>query len=277
MSPLLKGGALRAAARSCLADGMMPAETLARAVLGFPRIDPRLADHLLGTLLGDDPAFERSDGRWRLRPPLPVPPPCRLAEASFVVVDVETTGGRPPGDRIIEIGAVRIRGGRIDAEWSTLVNPGRALSRFVVGLTGIEDAMVERAPRFGAVADGFVGFLGAATFVAHNAIFDWRFLNAELLHASGGTLTNPRLCTVRLARRLLPHVRRRNLDALAHLFGVPIEGRHRALGDARATARILLRLLEVAGEQGVETEADLATLAGAAGNPAAAGAVLASA
>ena len=115
------------------------------------------------------------------------------------------------------------------------------------------------------VADEFLAFLGAAAFVAHNARFDWRFVNAELLRARGGRLTNARLCTIRLARRLLPHVRHRNLDALAWLFGVTVEGRHRALPDARATARILLALLDVAEESGVADEVHLATLGGVGG------------
>jgi DNA polymerase-3 subunit epsilon len=129
-------------------------------------------------------------------------------------------------------------------------------------LTGIDDRLVSRAPTFDGVADEFLGFLGGTIFVAHNAHFDWRFVNAELLRARSGTLANPRLCTVRLARALLPHVRWRSLDALAWLFGIPIEGRHRALGDARATARVLLHLLEVADERGARTEADLIELAG---------------
>jgi DNA polymerase-3 subunit epsilon len=115
------------------------------------------------------------------------------------------------------------------------------------------------------VADTFLEFLGGAVFVAHNARFDWRFVNAELLYARGGRLTNARLCTVRLARRLLPHVKRRNLDALAWLFGIEVNGRHRALGDAQATARILLALLDVAEEQGVVDELDLAAIGGVGG------------
>ena len=121
------------------------------------------------------------------------------------------------------------------------------------------------APAFDRVADEFLSFLGGTTFVAHNAHFDWRFVNAELLRARGGRLTNARLCTIRLARRLLPHVRHRNLDALAWLFGVTVEGRHRALPDARATARILLALLDVAEESGVADEVHLATLGGVGG------------
>jgi DNA polymerase-3 subunit epsilon len=267
MSPLARQGGLAAAARARLAAiGPMPSGHLAREVLGLARVDEAIAERLVGTLLGGDSAFERTgDGRWRLAPISTAGAARSLREIPFVVVDVETTGGRPPGDRVTEIGAVRVRAGRMETEWSSLVNPGRPIPSFVSRLTGIHDVTVAAAPPFAAVAESFLEFLGGAVFVAHNARFDWRFVNAELLRASGGLLTNARLCTVRLARRLLPHVRRRNLDALAWLFGVEIPGRHRALPDARATARILLALLDVAEEQGIADELELAALGGVGG------------
>ncbi|MBW3660979.1 MAG: 3'-5' exonuclease, partial [Gemmatimonadetes bacterium] len=266
VSPLApRTTSLRTKARARLEDGPSSPEALASHVFGFAGVDRRTAERLLGVLLGEDPAFERRDGRWSLSPPVSAGATRSLAEIPFVVVDVETTGGLPPGDRLIEIAAVRLRGGRFEGEWSSLLDPGRAIPWFVERLTGIDGRMTAAAPPFAAVADDFLDFLGGCPFVAHNAGFDWRFVNAELLLARGGRLTNAKLCTVRLARRLLPHVRRRNLDALAHLFGVTVHGRHRALGDARATARILLRLLEVAGERGVVDEAGLAELAGVGG------------
>lgn len=267
MSPLARQGGLAAIARARLADeGPMRSHVLAREVLGLARVEEGIAERLVGTLLGEDRAFERTgDGRWRLTPVARAGASRSLAEIPFVVVDVETTGGRPPGDRVTEIGAVRLRAGRVEGEWSSLVNPGRPIPGFVSRLTGIDDAQVSRAPSFEAVAEEFLEFLGGAAFVAHNARFDWRFVNAELLRARGGSLTNARLCTVRLARRLLPHVKRRNLDALAWLFGVEIEGRHRALPDARGTARILAALLEIAHEQGVRDESGLAEIGGVGG------------
>lgn len=263
MTPLAPQGALRVAARARLeAGGPLSPDALARDVLALARVEPSLADRLLGAFLGGDPAFERVDGRWRLAPRPRAGAPRRLADIPFVVVDVETTGGRPPADRITEIAAVRVRCGRLEEEWTTLVNPGCLIPWFAERLTGIDDALVARAPAFRRVADRFLEFLGGAPFVAHNADFDWRIVNAELLEARGGTLVNAHVCTVRLARRLLPHVRRRNLDALAYMFGIPVEGRHRALPDARAAARVLVRLLELADERGVTTEVDLAELCG---------------
>lgn len=264
MTPLAREGGLAAVARARLAAlGPMPSGPLAREVMALSRIDEVVAERLVGTLLGGDSAFERTgDGRWRLAPSSAAAAARSIREVPFVVVDVETTGGRPPGDRVIEIGAVRVRGGRLEGEWSSLVDPGRGIPSFVSRLTGIANSAVAGAPRFERVADEFLEFLGGAAFVAHNARFDWRFVNAELLRARGGRLTNARLCTVRLARRLLPHVKRRNLDALAWLFGIEIQGRHRALPDARGTARLLLELLDVAEASGVADERDLAALGG---------------
>jgi len=262
MSPLAREGALRSRARAFLAGrGATPAVALAREVLALGKVDERVAERLVETLLAGDAAFSRAGSTWRLTPS-PAPRLREIAELPLVVVDVETTGGRPPGDRITEIGAVSLVGGRVVDEWSALVDPGQSIPWFVQRLTGIDDRLVAGAPSFDGVAGEFLSFLGSTIFVAHNAHFDWRFVNAELLRSRSGTLANPRLCTVRLARALLPHVRRRSLDALAWLFGIPVEGRHRALGDARATARILLHLLEVAEERGARTEADLIDLAG---------------
>lgn len=262
MTPLARQGALRSRARAFLVGrGPTPAVALAREVLALERVDEQIAGRLVETLLEGDPAFSRVGSVWRLAPSS-APRLRELAELPLVVVDVETTGGRPPGDRITEIGAVALVGGCIVDEWSALVDPGRSIPWFVQRLTGIDDRLVAGAPPFDGVADEFLSFLGTTTFVAHNAHFDWRFVNAELLRSRSGTLVNPRICTVRLARALLPHVRRRSLDALAWLFGITVEGRHRALGDARATARILLNLLEVADQRGARTEADLIDLAG---------------
>lgn len=264
MTPLDRRGALRELARTCLAERPLSSDRVARRVLSVATlVEPPLAERLVATLLGDDPAFERTaEGLWRLASRPPAGPSRALHEIPFVVVDVETTGGRPPRDRIIEIAGVRVIGGRIRDHWSSLVDPGRPIPPFVGRLTGIDNRVAAAAPPFSEVADGFVEFLGGAAFVAHNASFDWRFVNEELVHARGGRLTNARLCTMRLARRILPGMRRRSLDALAHLFGITVEGRHRALGDARATATILLCLIEAAEEQGIENEEQLAPLAG---------------
>ncbi|MBA4070629.1 MAG: hypothetical protein C0497_02160 [Gemmatimonas sp.] len=178
-----------------------------------------------------------------------------FANCRFVVVDVETTGtshGR--GDRVTEVAAVVVDEGAITEGFQTLVNPGRPIPWRVTALTGISDAMVADAPRFEEIADDLARVLAERTFVAHNAPFDWGFLGMEFARAGlPGALHGMPLCTVRLARRLLAHLPRRNLDSVALHYGVPIENRHRALGDARATALILRGLLHDLERQGVES------------------------
>ncbi len=164
----------------------------------------------------------------------------------FVVVDVETTGGSAwSGHRITEVAAVRLRGDglRLD-EFTTLVNPQRPIPPFITRLTRITQSMVERAPCFRDIADKVRGILDGAVFVAHNASFDWRFLSTELEWATGVPMRGRALCTVRLARRVVPELSRRSLDALAWYFNVENVARHRAFGDARATAELLAIMLD---------------------------------
>lgn len=180
-----------------------------------------------------------------------------FAEVSFLVVDVETTGVSAwSGDRVTEVAAVLVKGGEVHEAFSSLVNPGRPISSFITQLTGISDAMVRDAPRFGEIAGELAQHVVGRVFVAHNARFDWNFLAAEytrVARAPLDSLTGDQLCTVRLARKFLSHLPRRNLDAVAHHYGVEIQGRHRALGDARATAYVLLGLLKDAERRGVHT------------------------
>jgi DNA polymerase III subunit epsilon len=180
-----------------------------------------------------------------------------FAEVSFLVVDVETTGVSAwSGDRVTEVAAVLVRGGQVHEAFSSLVNPGRPISSFITQLTGINDAMVRDAPRFGEIAGELAQHMVGRVFVAHNARFDWNFLRAEfnrVANAPLDSLTGDQLCTVRLARKFLSHLPRRNLDAVANHYGVEIQGRHRALGDARATAYVLIGLLKDAERRGLYT------------------------
>ncbi|MGV9800649.1 DEDD exonuclease domain-containing protein, partial [Mycobacterium sp. NPDC003449] len=191
--------------------------------------------------------------------------PISLADTTFVVVDLETTGGRarsaPDGDHdsITEIGAVKVRGGEVLGELATLVDPGRAIPPQIVELTGITSAMVRDAPRIESVLPAFLEFAHGAVLVAHNAGFDVGFLRAAAERAQLPWPRPPVLCTVRLARRVLtrdeaPSVR---LAALARLFGASTTPTHRALDDARATVDVLHGLIARVGNQGVHTYADL--------------------
>ncbi len=190
-----------------------------------------------------------------------------LADTTFVVVDLETTGGRAtastPGgddhDAITEIGAVKIRGGEVLGELATLVDPGRSIPPQIVSLTGITSAMVHDAPRIDAVLPAFLEFSRGAVLVAHNAGFDIGFLRAAAQRLGITWPRPPVLCTVRLARRVLtrdeaPSVK---LSALARLFSATTTPNHRALDDARATVDVLHGLIERVGNQGVRTYPEL--------------------
>jgi DNA polymerase III subunit epsilon len=185
-------------------------------------------------------------------------PARRLTRLSYVVVDVETTGtAHQRGDRVTEVAAVVVTDGRIGETFHTLVNPERPIPRYITQLTGISWAMVKDAPRFRDVSGRVRDLLGDHVFVAHNAPFDWGFVNMEMDRAGHDPLTNEQLCTVRLARRLLSHLPRRSLDHVTAHYGISIDGRHRALGDALATAHVLHHLLDDAFARGCDTWSDL--------------------
>lgn len=167
-----------------------------------------------------------------------------LQEASFVVVDTETTGGRASTDRLIEIAAVRVENGAIADCFQQLINPQCTIPRRITWLTGISTAMVYDQPSAEEVLPGFLAFLKSDVFVAHNLIFDLRFVNGEQARIGKAALDNETLCTLRLARRLLPGLRSRGLGSLADFYGIRMERRHRALDDAQATAEILIRFLD---------------------------------
>ncbi|HLA39242.1 MAG TPA: 3'-5' exonuclease [Candidatus Glassbacteria bacterium] len=237
-----------------LEAGPLSSVEICRRVLMLERAPALLADSVVAAMLEPDPRFERlGDGRWaacggRLSPAME-----ELSRVSFVVVDVETTGFRPPADRVIELGMVRVEQGQVVDSFETLLNPRRPIPGPITSLTGISWEMVSGSPTFEKICSTFLGFLGDSVFVAHNAPFDWRFVQSEVILATGCRLLNPRLCTRILARRLLPEVDRRSLDELARFFNLGFTARHRALGDALVTAEILLRLLERALEKGINT------------------------
>jgi DNA polymerase-3 subunit epsilon len=177
-----------------------------------------------------------------------------LDQVPFTVVDVETTGGlAEQGGKIVEVAAVEVQGGELIDSFATLVDPGVRITPWVVKLTGIADRMVFGSPRFDEICDELLERLEGRVFVAHNVSYDWRFLGAETRRARAVLPRGPRLCTMQLARRLIPGLARRGLDSLADYYGIEIVERHRARGDAIATARILIHLLAEADRRGVST------------------------
>ncbi|WP_433409587.1 DEDD exonuclease domain-containing protein [Saccharomonospora azurea] len=181
-----------------------------------------------------------------------------LRDVTFVIVDLETTGGAPDGDNITEIGAVKVRGGEVLGEFATLVDPGQPIPPQIVALTGITTAMVRSAPRIEHVLPAFLAFAEGAVLVAHNAGFDTSFLKAACRAHGYAWPTPVVLCTLKLARRVLRgEVRSHRLSTLAALFGASTTPTHRALDDARATVDVLHGLLERVGPLGVQSLEEL--------------------
>src|SRR5829696_7430391 len=185
-----------------------------------------------------------------------------LADVTFVVVDLETTGGSPKDSAITEIGAVKVRGGVILGEFQTLVDPGREIPPYISVLTGITSSMVAAAPRIGAVLPTFLEFARGAVLVAHNAPFDLGFLKAAC--AENGLLwpAAASVDTAVLARRLLTRdeVPNCKLATLAPYFSATTSPTHRALDDARATVDVLHGLFERLGPLGITTLEELTGL-----------------
>ena len=167
-----------------------------------------------------------------------------IRDATFVVVDTETTGTSAEADRLLEVAAVKVRGGEIVDQMSRLINPQRSVPGRITQLTGITTGMVFEEASAAEVLPEFLDFLGDGILVAHNLPFDLGFLNAELSRAGLDPLSNRAICTLRLARRLMRGLPSKALDALITFFDVVVEGRHRALGDALAAKDIFLRFID---------------------------------
>jgi DNA polymerase-3 subunit epsilon len=235
-------------------------------VCRLPGAPAAVAEQLALALFMETPDVQRDPkGRWCLvREPTAVTRARKevarrpLDSLTYVVVDVETTGGSPGGgDRITEFCAVTVSEGRITDVFETLVNPQRPIPPAVTRLTRITWDMVRNAPTIRDVAPRIADVLRGHLFVAHNAAFDWRFVSSELSRYGGQQLVGEKLCTVKLARAVVPQIRRRSLDSLSYFYGIENHARHRAGGDALATAMLLLRLLEAARDRGCETLEDL--------------------
>jgi DNA polymerase-3 subunit epsilon len=184
-----------------------------------------------------------------------------LRDVTFVVVDLETTGGSPDSCGITEIGAVKVRGGEVLGEFQTLVNPGQPVPAFIAVLTGITDAMVATAPKIESALPAFLEFARGAVLVAHNAGFDIGFLKAACARAGLAWPGHQVLDTVQLARHVVRNdeAPNRKLSSLATLFRSTTTPNHRALDDARATVDVLHGLLARVGNLGVTSLEELAS------------------
>ena len=168
----------------------------------------------------------------------------------FAVVDLETTGGNPVESRIMEMGIVLMDGCEVVDTYQTLLDPGQNIPPFIRHLTGITEEMVSGQPQFSSVAEHVAELLKDRIFVAHNVLFDCKFMRAELKRASI-KYDPPRLCTVKLARKVFPGQPSYSLHKLTESLGLPDFNHHRALDDTMAAAEILKLALGKVGEAGV--------------------------
>ena len=240
--------------------GPVLAEDAARRLFALRQAPVALARSLLADVVDTDARLAWSGDAVSLAEP---PGAALLLEdATYVVVDLETTGLRPGQSGICEIGAVRLRGFEVEAEFETLVDPGQPIAAGASAVTGLRNEHLRGAPRPAEAVRSFLAFAGDAVLVAHNARFDLAFLDRETERLTGSRIGSPVVDTVRLARRLLAgRVAGFGLGQLAWFLGTAERPCHRALPDARATAELLLALIGLAQERGARTVADLTDLA----------------
>lgn len=229
-------------------------EEVASGFLAMPGLNGGARAHV-ERLMRDDPRFVW-DGESLSTADLSG---MRLSGVPFVVFDLETTGASAKEGAITEFGAVKLVGGEVVEKFTTLVDPERVIDPFVVRLTGITNRMVEGAPKIDEVLPLFEEFIEGCVLVAHNSGFDCGFVEA----ARGKKLPNPVLDTLRLARILVPGLKRYRLSALAMHFGVRQIPNHRAFADAAVTSEVFVKLLAMLDKAGVGTVGEAAELKGA--------------
>jgi DNA polymerase III epsilon subunit family exonuclease len=240
--------------------GPVLAEDAARRLFALRQAPVALARTLLADVVETDARLSWSGDAVALAEPPGAA--LLLEEATYVVVDLETTGLRPGSSGICEIGAVRLRGFEVEAEFQTLVDPGRPIDAAASAVTGLRTAQLRGAPSPAEAVGRFLAFAGDGVLVAHNARFDLAFLDRETERLTGSRVGSAVVDTVRLARTLLAgRVPSFGLGQLAWFLDTSERPCHRALPDARATAELLLALIGLAQERGARTVADLTALA----------------
>lgn len=230
--------------------GPVSAVEIVDSVMKISKPDPDLAKLLVSDLIETDPRLELKQDHVEFVERVLNG---KLSKTEFVVFDFETTGAKTPPCRVTEIGAYRVADGEIGESFHSLVNPEVPIPAFITALTNIDDEMVKNAPKFREIAGDFLEFVGNSVLVAHNAMFDMRFLNVEVgrIHLNY-KVANPYLCTVRLSRKLVTEVENHKLSTMANYYSINLENHHRASDDALATAKVFIKLLELLEEQGIE-------------------------
>ncbi|MBU2492623.1 MAG: GIY-YIG nuclease family protein [Bacteroidetes bacterium] len=181
-----------------------------------------------------------------------------IDEAEYSVFDFETTGTSAKYDKVIEIGIVKIKGNEIVDTYSTYINPGRQIPYYITDITGIKTEDIADAPYFEDIVNNIEDFFGDSILVAHNLQFDQSFLKSELYQIGRDEFKNSNLCTLKIARKLYPELKSKSLGSLVSHFRILHKGIHRALGDARATAEIFLKMMKhLKDDHDIETISDL--------------------
>lgn len=172
----------------------------------------------------------------------------KIGDIQFAVIDTETTGMNHEFNRVVDIGIVKLCGGKITDKWETLINPKQTIPYWISNFTNIYDHMVINKQEFAQHLPKIQSMMKNCVFVGHNVDFDYSFLTYEFLRL-GHKLDMQKLCTVKLGRKLLPNLPNMKLDTLSDYYGIHIENRHRALPDAMATALSLIELIKLAKEK----------------------------
>ena len=186
----------------------------------------------------------------------------RVDEATFCILDLETTSLSPETGEIIEIAAIKYQGNLVTNKFSTLIKPDiEFIPPKITALTGISTAMVIDQPKITDIFEDFLKFVGDSIIVAHNAKFDMSFLNYKSKELYGKNLKNPVLCTCNLSRRLFPELKSKSLPSMAYYFNIPFNQKHRAMSDAEATLEIFKKMMEILQDYNINRVIDIIKLA----------------
>lgn len=180
-----------------------------------------------------------------------------LDNLEAVVFDIETTGLEPTQHEITEIGAFKIAGKELKHMFSSLIRPNAPISAEITRITGIDDELVSDAPSAREVLPGFLEFAGDLPLIAHNAEFDASFIRYHAKQLLDKEISNPVICTVKLARFLFPNLANHKLHTVAGHLGIPVENRHRAVGDAEATFQVWQRSIDLLREKNITSKREL--------------------
>ncbi len=233
---------------------------IARDVLKLKNVNKQRCRKIVKDIIGDDILLkENQEGYWRLVDERGSKERL-ISDTVFVIVDIETTGGNPSKCHIIEIGACKIFRGEVISRFATLIKPPQSIPNFITFLTGIDDKLVSSAPKPQEALYKFSDYLNDAVFVAHNANFDFKFIERDFKRYLRKKLENIQICTIKLLRKLFPQIRFYNLDTISSYFEIPHYTRHRAEDDVWITAEVFKIILNKLAEKNISTLEEMMAL-----------------